>query len=231
MAEFSKHKDIEALAQKAAQDLKGIENEYQKYLKEGTIPESLLVEVRNCIGNLRSALDFLWCKIPGAGSNNYFPMANSPADFVNKTKGVDQKYLTVVEKYQPYKELIWIGNFNLLRNKNFHLTLVPQTRKETKEFSVKSKDGSSSVRMIGTKFVGDGTVNISVDGVLVPIDMKTEFPADVPGVNIERKIWIDFIFNGSSISPDFPGDISVLPFLKQSFSNTVKILSEIESVQ
>ena len=41
-----------------------IESEYQKNLQKETIDESLLVEIKDYLGNVRSALDYLWHKIP-----------------------------------------------------------------------------------------------------------------------------------------------------------------------
>jgi hypothetical protein len=166
--------------------------------------------------------------VPGAGTGAHFPFANSAADFANQTTGVDSKYSAVAEKQQQYNGNDWAGRFSFLRNKNVHLTLVPQIRKETKEFSVKG--GEASVTMRGCTFGGNGTVSINVGGVTVPIDKETQFPADVSGVDIERKIWVDFIFDTASISTSFPTGISALPFLKQSFTKVVQIVSDMEKV-
>ncbi|MDR3571876.1 MAG: hypothetical protein P4L81_06870 [Candidatus Pacebacteria bacterium] len=227
---FSKHNDVEAVMIKAARDLEAIENEYQKSLNAQTVPDSLLVEVKDCLGNLRSALDYLWCKIPGAGKNAHFPVANSLDDFANKTPNIDAKYVVAIEEWQPYTDNPWLGHFNLLRNKHAHLTLVPQKRVETKEFSVKGKD--ASVTMRGTTFQGSpgASVIINVGGTDVPINMDTGFPADVPGVDIKRTIWIDFLFDGSSISSDFPTDISVLPFLRDSLYRVAEIIEKVELI-
>ena len=228
MSKYSKHTDIEAVMLKAEADLSGIEAKYQNYLDKQTVPDSLLVEVKDCLVNIRSALDYLWCKVPDVGTGSHFPSANSQVDFSNKTAGIDKKYIDVVEKWQSYNGDPWLKNFGYIRNKNVHLTLVPQTRQETKEFSV--KNANSGVTMRGVTFSGKGTVTINLGGVSVPIDMKTEFPANVSGVDIERKIWVDFLFDGSSISLDFPENVSALPFLKQSFTNAKTIISGVEKV-
>jgi len=224
MGKFSKHLDIDAVMQKAAKDLAAIEREYPKYLHAQNIPESLLAEIKSCLEGLRSSLDYLWCKVPQVKSGDHFPMANSKKDFENKTKGIDTMYSGIVEKWQQYNNQPWTGNFNILRNKNSHLTLIPQKRQETKEFSIKTPNSSATFR--GCTFSGD--VRVAFDGIPVSIDPKTQFPADVPGLSIERKIWIDFLFDGSSISPDFPTGISALPFLKESLEMVSKIISELE---
>jgi len=225
MGKFSKYNDIEAVMKKAERSLIDIEYEYQKYLKEERIPDSLLVEIKDCLGNLRSALDYLWHKIPRV-KGDYFPVANSEADFINKTSSLDTKYIDALAKWQSYDKQSWIRCFNLFRNKNIHLTLIPQKRQETKEFSIK-KDGAG-ITARGCTFRGN--VVFGVGNVSVPIDEKTQFPLDVPGVDIKRVIWVDFLFDGSSISPDFPKGISVLPFLKSSFINIRQIISEIEQL-
>ncbi len=225
MNRFSKYNDINAVMNKAESSLVSIEREYQKYLKEEKIPDSLLVEIKDCLANLRSALDYLWHKIPGV-SGDYFPIANSEADFTNKTRGLDDKYTDILAKWQSYDKQSWIRCFNLFRNKNIHLTLIPQKRQETREFSIK-KDGAG-ITARGCTFRGN--ISFGVGGVSVPIDEKTQFPVDVPGVDIKRIIWVDFLFNGASISSDFPKGISVLPFLKSSFANVKQIISEIEQL-
>lgn len=225
MGKFSKYNDIEAVINKAERSLVDIEYEYQKYLKEERIPDSLLVEIKDYLGNLRSALDYLWHKIPNV-CGDYFPIANSKKDFFNKVGGINNEYKNILEKWQSYDKNSWIRCFNLFRNKNIHLTLVPQKRRENREFSI-DKDGSG-ITARGCTF--QGKVIFGVGGVNVPIDERTQFPIDVPGVDIKRIIWVDFLFDGGSISPDFPEGISVLPFLKNSFENIKKIIFEIEAL-
>jgi hypothetical protein len=225
MNKFSKHNDIEAVMIKAKQSLGDIEHKYQRYLRKENIPENLLVEIKDCLSNLRSALDYIWHKIPGVSGSN-FPVANSHADFINKVSGLDKKHIYVLERWQYYDNDSWIKNFNIFRNKNIHLTLIPQKRRETREFSIK-KDGAG-ITARGCTF--QGRINFGVGGVTVPIDEKTQFPADVPGVDINRMIWVDFLFDGSLISPDLSKGISVLPFLKESFTNVSKIICELESL-
>lgn len=227
MTKYSKFHDIEAVMAKADSLLPVIEQQYSKCLQEEKIPENLLVEIKDYLANLRTALDYLWHKIPSI-SGDHFPVANSEADFSAKTKNIDTRYVGTLKNCQDYNKNSWIRCFNLFRNKNVHLTLVPQKRKETKEFSVKKTGMKETIATFsGCIFGGNGN-HISMYGVPMPIDLKTQFPKDAQGLDIERKIWVDFLFDGSSISPDFPTGISALPFLKESIKNVSKIISELE---
>jgi|GEM_PF-1259039 len=227
MDEHSKYTDINAVMLRAEADLVSIEKKYQDCLNKQTPPDDLLVEVKDCLGNMRSALDYLWCKVPNAGNGAHFPIANTQKEFENKTNGIEQKYLAVVEKLQPHNGNSWLKDFGYIRNKNVHVKLVPQIRQETKEFSVKSGGASATFR--GCTFNSDIAL-ISFGDVPMHVDQKTQFPIDTPGLDIERVTWVDFLFDGSSISSDFPEGISVLPFLKQSFVNTKTILFDIEKI-
>lgn len=226
---YSIYVAIEAVMKKAEVDLVDIEKQYQECLNKHTIPDNLLVDVKNCLSNMRSALDYLWCKVPNVKNGTHFPISNSEADFINKVAGIDKTFCDIVEKWQSHKSDTWLSNFGYIRNKNEHLTLVSQTRKETREFSIKKKDGGTFATFRGCVF--SGNVSFGIGDKRIPIDEKTQFPAEVEdsSVDIERKIWVDFLFEGNSISPDFPKNISVLPFLKQSFENIKKIISDIEN--
>ena len=224
---YSKHNDINAVLEKAEKDISAVEKRYADCLNEQTIPDDMLVEVKDCISNIRTALDYAWCKVPNAGTNSHFPISNSPADFANKVQNIDQKYIAVVEPLQSYNGDPWLENFGRIRNKNEHLTLIPQVRKETNEFSIRSKQGGSIVAR-GCTF--RGAISFRVGGVNIPIDEATQFPAEVESdeVEIERKVWVDFLFDGSSISPDFPQGVSALPFLKQSLASAASIVQALE---
>jgi len=229
MIKFSKFKDIDAVMTKANKMLLDIEQGYLKCLQEEKIPESLLVDIKDYLANLRTSLDYLWCKISNV-SNGYFPIANSEKEFNNKKVGVDKKYVDILKKWQFYDENNWIRCFNLFRNKNSHVTLIPQTKEELREFSI--KEANSKEKMVtfsGCTFTGAGN-HISVGGMPVPIDLETQSPKNVEGLDIERKIWVNFLFDGSSISSDFPTGVSALPFLKKSFKNVRQILAELEEV-
>jgi len=224
MTEFSKFKDIQAVMDKAVKSLPGIELQYSACLHEEKIPESLLVDTKDYLANLRSSLDYLWHKIPDI-AGDHFPVANSEADFLAKTKNVDITHVASLKKYQDYSPNGWLRCFNMFRNKNAHVTLIPQKRKETKEFTVKSHAGSATFR--NCQF-NSAAGSVAFGDILLTVDVQSQFPVDTPGLDIKRIIWVDFVFDGSSISPDFPAGISALPFLKESLTRVQAIVSELE---
>jgi len=224
METLSKFSDINAVLNKANDMLPQIEAEYQKCLKEENIPDSLLVDIKDYLGNLRSALDYIWHKIPSV-ADGYFPIANSLADFTAKTTKIDQKYFALLQKYQDYNQNSWIRCFSLFRNKNTHITLIPQKRTETQ-------------RIVSTH-VGGGAVSWDPNSVRfgsgvyinsAPVNPLTQMPISTPETTIRREIWVDFVFDGSSISPDFPQGVSALPFLKKSLPAVFDIIKELEKI-
>lgn len=223
MNKFSKFNDTEAVIEKAEKVLQDINNKYQQFLNR-QITDDLLVDIKDYLGNLKSALDYLGNKIEGLDS--YFPVANSPRDFNNKMIKVNSKIKSVLEKWQPYNNNEWLRWFNILNNKNKHVTIIPQKRRETREFSIKKKNGGGGMVVRNCFF--RGKVNFGVGGISVPIDEQTQFPADVEGVDIDRRIWVDFNFD-NNLFKDLPSNISVLPFLKICFENIKKIISEVET--
>jgi hypothetical protein len=224
MGKYSKFTDIEAVLDKATNILPQIEVEYLKCLKEEKIPDSLLVDIKDYLGNLRSALDYIWYKIPGV-SDGYFPVANSLADFSAKTIKIDPQYSTILQKYQDYNPNGWIRCFNLFRNKNTHVTLIPQKRIETQRIVSTHAGGGSVSWDPGRVKFGSG---VSINGASV--NPFTQMPISTPETTIRKEIWIDFVFDGSLISSDFPEGISALPFIKKSLSSVLDIITELEKV-
>lgn len=232
MVNFSKFNDIEAVMNKASSSLYAIEQEYSKYLKEEKIPDDFLVEIKDYLGNLRTALDYVWYKIPSV-SDGYFPITNSEADFFKKTTKIDTQHVSVLKKYQDYDSNSWIRCFNLFRNKNSHVTLIPQKKVETPMINIEHNgvgmrlSGGSSIQ------IGQGS-SISLGGAVIyggqTISPNSNGLIGDPRLNIKKVIWVDFIFDGSAISSDFPINISALPFLKDSLKNVKKIIAELEQV-
>ncbi|MFA5087095.1 MAG: hypothetical protein WC470_02220 [Candidatus Paceibacterota bacterium] len=222
MSNYSKFSDINAVINKAEKSLKDIENQYNKYLEQKIIPDSLLVEVKDCLGNLRSALDYLWNKIPNS-NGGYFPIANSLADFQNKVKAIDVTYQKTLEKWQDYDSNSWITSFNLFRNKNTHVTLIPQKRTETQRIVSEHVGGGSVSWDPNSVRFGSG---VYINGA--PVNPLTQMPITTPDATVRREIWVDFLFDGVSISPNFPQNVSVIPFLKKSLENVKNIITDIE---
>lgn len=222
MPTFSKFKDIEAVVQKASDSLPAIEKQYSDCLQKEQIPDGLLVDIKDYLANLRTALDYLWHKIPDI-AGDYFPVANSKADLSAKIKNIDAQQAVIIESFQDYNPNSWIRCFNLFRNKNVHLTLVPQKRTETQRIVSTHIGGGSVSWNPGSVRFGPGVL---INGA--PVNPFTQMPAPTPQTTIRGEIWVDFIFDGSSISPDFPKGISALPFLKKSLQSVTKIITELE---
>lgn len=224
MGNFSKFNDIDAVIDKANIMLPKIEEAYSKCLKEKEIPDSLLVEIKDFLGNLRSALDYIWHKIPGV-SDGYFPVANSLADFSAKTTKIDQQYVSIIQIYQDYDPNSWIRCFNLIRNKNTHFTLIPQKRIESQRIISTHIGGGSASWDPKRVIFGSGAF---INGA--PVNPFTQMPISTPETTVKIEIWVDFVFDGSSISSDFPEGISALPFLKKSLLSVANIITDLEKV-
>lgn len=221
MENYSKFKDINAVLNKVKSALDIIETRYENSLHEQSVSDELLVEIKDYLGNLRSALDYIWNKI----SSGYFPIANSSADFSAKTSNIDQQYSIVLQKYQDYDPNSWIRCLSLFRNKNTHITLVPQKRIETQRIKSTHVGGGSVSWDPNSVSFGSG---VYINGA--PVNPLTQMPINTPDTIIEKEIWVDFIFDGSSISSDFPQNISALPFLKKCFEKVPQIISDIENI-
>lgn len=217
---YSKYPDIEAVLIKAKEQLNKIESAYVDALHSKSIPNELLVDIKDYLGNVRSALDYLACKIQS--KNAYFPVANNAPDFANKVKDFPTNTISILEGVQSYKSDAWLSNFSLLSNKNKHVTLIPQTRKEVKETRITGPSGKVSWGS-GVTF-GNG---VSVMGV--PIDPQTQLPVQNNIVTTEIITWVHFFFDNTNFK-SLHGNISALPFLKESFEKITKIIKDIEDI-
>lgn len=217
---YSKFTQIEALFETSAKRLGVIEGQYQSALHSQTIPDSLLVEIKAYLGDLRSALDYLNQKIPQ--SDRYFPICAHANDFAARYGAVDPATIAVLEKWQPFKGNDWLKWFNVLNNKNKHVTLVPQIRREFTQTSVSAPGGSISWGP-GVTF-GSG---VSVMGV--PIDPRTQLPIPNNVVKTERITWVSFEFDRSVAPTELPTGLSALPFLKDVITKVAAVVKEVEA--
>jgi len=213
---YSKFEDINAVIKKASMLFTTIEQWYNNSLEKQNIDYDLLVEIKDFLWNLRSGLDYLWNKI----WLEYFPMCNSKNDLINKTKKLSQDIINQLELYQPYTDNL-IKNFNNLNNKNKHLTLIPQIRKETRQVSVSNWHWNVS-RWPWVTFWNWVSV------MWVPIDPATQLPIPNNTVKTEIITWIDFIFDNTEIK-ELDSNISALSFLKETLTEIKKIIREIEA--
>lgn len=218
MDNYSSYTDINSLLSTAKSQLTDIEKTYNASLYQQVIPDELLIKVKDYLGNLRSALDYLNTRIPGHGK--YFPICNSANDFQNSVTGVNPALKSKLETYQPYNGNNWLKYFNILNNKNKHLTLVPQKRSEVHETEVSNGSGAVSWTT-GVTFCGD------VRAMGVSIDPNTQLPVPNNLVKTTKTIWVSFIFD-NSVSTELPDDINALGFLTDLFDNVRNLVHDIE---
>lgn len=197
-----------------------IELEYQKSLNDQNIPNALLVDIKAYLGDLKSALDYVNSKI--VGSDKYFPICTHSDDFNGRYSAVDSNTKSILDKFQPYNGNNTIKWFNVLNNKNKHVTLVQQTRRETVETRVTHPSGGGMSWTSGVVF-GKG---VSVMGI--PIDPNTQLPVPNNVIKTERITWVDFVFDSNVAPTELPEELSALLFLKEVFENVQTILSEVE---
>jgi len=201
--------NIQALLEKADDQLEKIKAEYSKSLHAQSISAMLRIEIKNLCENMRSVLDYLahdihecYCQKGSSGARFYFPILPDKKSFDSKLNqwfpGLRQAASNVVsalEVIQPFQSgQEWLGLFNRLNNENKHGDLVEQTRVERQETRVTSQSGGQVSWTPGVTF-GQG---VSVMGV--PIDPRTQLPVPHPSIKVEKIIWVDFQFEGIEVS-------------------------------
>lgn len=220
--------DIQALLERANRDIVSIEVMYNKSLQSQNISSDLKIDIKNLCGHLRSVLDYLahdirakYCQ-NAKRANFYFPIFMEFKDFSAKVNGwypgLDRacpdlwNYFESIQPYHP--DYSWIGQFNRINNQNKHTALVEQKRIQRERIHVIGINGGgvswnpSSVRF------GD---NVCIN--CVPVNVSTQIPYRHPSQVIERRTWVDFQFDGISIS--------ALGLMKQSLSGINKIVVDI----
>jgi hypothetical protein len=237
--------DAKALVGHCKPTLDRIMAAYEVSLREKTIKSSLMIEIKNLMENLRSALDFtahgLFDKYGDktkAGGNIYFPYAWSGLDkagFASK-RVIEQKIpgLTAnrpdiaakIESYQHFaaSQNGWLPKFMDLNNENKHQQLTPQTRKESKQLNISSGGVSISMGEGTSISMGPGT-SIRMGDAIIPggqhIDVNN--PARVIG-NAKQEVitWVSFNFSTN--------DEPVYPFLQQALTGVSVIVEELSAM-
>ena len=217
---------------------------YKDSLHEKTIKSSLLIEIKNFMENLRSALDYsahgLFKKYGDKTKSQdiYFPYAwngLSRSEFKsrniieNKIPGLSKSrpdIVSVIERYQAFSsnENDWLPKFMDLNNENKHQNLTPQVRKDTKQLNISS--GGVSISM-GEGFrieMGSGMM-IQMGGAVIPGGQRIDVnnPARIYGPAKQEIItWVSFHFASN--------DEPVLPLLEKSLKGITKIVNELSNL-
>ena len=218
MASFD---DARELLSHARHEFPKIRKAYAESLEAKEVKRPLLVEIKNLLENLRSALDFaargvfeLHGSSTQAKRNIYFPYARldqNRTDFEKSKRietcipGLTRSRPDIVDAFMEMQHFgarayPWLPEFMDLNNENKHERLTPQTRRETKELRISS--GGTSISMgEGTSIsMGPGTsISFGGRGVIrggqvfdVNRPPRVEGPASVEVIR-----WVSFHFDSN----------------------------------
>ena len=176
-----------ALLASARDALPEIEKLYKDCLAEKELNPQLLVQIKNLLENLRSALDYVardvfdcFCAPPASGRPIpvYFPIlrrTTTPADFATFVNGRfpglrdnAPALYECFESYQRYRSPAdeWLLQFNELCQENKHSQLSPQTRHEERCTRFSDKTGASVTWNKGVQFGPGGSLVFKPGGKL-----------------------------------------------------------------
>lgn len=237
--------DAKELVKHAENQFGKIKKVYEQSLHKRSIEPELLIEIKNLMENLRSALDFtahgLFNKYGNStksGLKIYFPYATenqSKSDF-QKQNGIEKcipglstscpDIVGKIESYQYFSDPNnrWLPQFMHLCNENKHQQLTPQKRAEIKELKLTSGGTSISLGESASISMGSGA-QIRMGGMIIPGGQK--FDVNNPPVTIgsgtkEIITWVSFYFSSNN-QP-------VIPFLKQCIDGIKKIVEELSKL-
>jgi hypothetical protein len=237
--------DASHLVQHAREHLAKIQEVFNSSLAEKEIKPKLLIEIKNFMENLRSALDFAahglfgsYGSSPASRTRIYFPYAplsQSKEEFQNSRRvdasipGLFDSRPDIVAKIESYQHFSasdnrWLPLFMDLNNKNKHQQLTPQVRKEAKELRISSGGASISMGPGASVSIGCGA-SIRIGGMVIPSGQS--FDVNRPPVtmglgNKEIITWVSFHFSTN--------DEPVLPLLKQALEGTSRIVRELAAI-
>jgi hypothetical protein len=240
MAHFD---DAKELVHHATDTLHRIEKAYSESLGERTIKPKLLIEIKNFMENLRSALDFsahgLFKKYGVSAKSSpkiYFPyvtLSENKTDFLKKVDscipGMSANRPDIVAKLESYQHFSnpankWLPIFMELNNENKHQKLTPQERKETKELRISSGGVSMSVGDGASISIGQGA-SIQMGDLIIPGGQSFDArkPAKIIGAGKQEVItWVSFNFSSNNVP--------VVPMLKDSLSGISAIVNELANL-
>ena len=222
-----------------------IQSAYEASLSDQEIKPKLLIDIKNLMENLRSAMDFaaqgLFEKYGSSTSKSpkiYFPYAlssQSEAEFRRSKRidacipGLSLNRPDIVEKlisFQHFSDKLnqWLPVFMQLNNENKHQKLTPQIRKEAKELRISSGGASISMGSGASMSIGQGA-SIRIGGMVIPGGQT--FNAERPPVTIgpgEKEVvtWVSFHFSTA--------DTPVLPLLNQALDGVYRMVSELNAI-
>jgi hypothetical protein len=157
--------DWDAVLEATAEDLATLEGSYRQALREKTLPQSLLVRVKNILENQRSALDFVAHDLTSrfgtvlGKAQVYYPLAPTSAKFngsidrfMPDVRTARPDLAQTIQQFQPFN-CEWLRALRDLVNPNKHVRLSPQERMEMREIAVTDRTGGRSA-LFGNVQVG-----------------------------------------------------------------------------
>jgi hypothetical protein len=234
--------DAKALVEHAANELPKLQAAYDGSLSERSVKPTLLIEIKNLMENLRSAMDFaahgLFDKYgtsTRASPTIYFPysrLGQTQAEFQASKRiemcipGITAARPDVVAKLESFQHFIapqneWLPKFMDLNNENKHSRLTPQTREESRQLTLQSGGTSISMGPGCSISMGPGT-SIRMGGMSIPggQSISANSPARFFGSGTQTvTIWVSFKFESN-------GEL-VVPFLKNAVVRTKQIVDEL----
>ena len=237
--------DAKDLVKHAKEELLKIQKAYNESLHEKSVKRTLLIEIKNLMENLRSALDFaahgLFDKCGSCARSNpkvYFPyasLAQTQAAFMSSNRievcipGISSSRPDIVAKLESYQHYAhadnrWLPLFMNLNNENKHERLTPQTREEARQLKLESGGAAISLGPGASISMGPGA-SIRLGRMSLPggQQISGDRPARFSGHGKQTvTVWVSFKFetNGEP----------VLPFLINAVEKTQQIVSELESM-
>ncbi|HCT86518.1 MAG: hypothetical protein DKM50_11480 [Candidatus Margulisiibacteriota bacterium] len=241
MDNFENAKQLTEYSEETFQKIKNI---YNASLYEKTIKAALLIEIKNLMENLRSALDYcshgLFDKYGDTSKkqNIYFPYAwaglsatefRSKRIIDNKIPGLIRNRPDIASKIESYQAFAnpsneWFPKFMDLNNENKHQHLTPQERKETRQLNISSGGASISMGEGCSIQMGAGAM-IQFGGAIIPGGQRIDVnnPAMILG-NAKQEVitWVSFNFQSNG-EP-------VLQLLEKAVNGVKKIVSELSTM-
>ena len=238
--------DAKELVNHAKQALSKLRQAYNESLAEKAIKPILLIEIKNLMENLRSALDFSAHELFDAYGSSaqanprvYFPYATlnqTQAQFQAAKRietcipGITATRPDIVARIESYQHFAdpsnrWLRLFMALNNENKHQQLTPQTRQEKRALRIES--GGAAIELGPGASIGLGSgASISFGDVHIPggQHFSGENPAQISGSGQQTVIvWISFTFDSNGEE--------VLPFLETAVNSTDTIVAESSRVR
>lgn len=230
--------DAKDLIEHSQNKLIYIKRIYEESLNKKEVDRFLLIEIKNFMENLRSALDYsahgLFDKFDiKVNGNIYFPYAKLEANSLIFEKYINKKISRIklnkpdiyakLESYQHFSSPhnTWLPKFMDLNNKNKHVYLVPQVKVEYKELTMNITGGPTII------LKNNASLNIKGD-ILINKEkfsgrqINAENPFEHKDIKNEVKTWISFNF---SINNE-----PVLPLLESALNGVDKIVSELSKL-